>query len=255
MKIKIIPSFIIILGFLAYKYSKFLYAYVIFGKEKWLAMETDFYISSTIMLATGIAIAIMCNWFLHKNFQLHTLGLESDVLNGLFYGILFTIPMFLGFAYYFHGSFGIDGKIIYRDLVLAGFGEEFMYRGFLFGLLFYSAGWGFIPASLLAGIFFGMGHLYQAETMSDGISVFLFTALASVGFAWFYYVWNSIWMLVFLHASMDIIWDMFNVDADVTGNLAVNIFRFATLGLVIIITARFAKRIGRDDLKYKLWLN
>ena len=54
---------------------------------------------------------------------------------------------------------------------------------------------------------------------------------------------------------MDIIWDMFNVDADVTGNLAVNIFRFATLGLVIIITARFAKRIGRDDLKYKLWLN
>jgi hypothetical protein len=34
MKIKIIPSIIIVLGFLAYKYSKFFYAYVIFGKEK-----------------------------------------------------------------------------------------------------------------------------------------------------------------------------------------------------------------------------
>jgi membrane protease YdiL (CAAX protease family) len=218
-------------------------------------MENELYLSSTIMLITGILIVVFCNWLIHKNFQLHTLGLEHDILNGLFYGILFTIPMFLGYAFYFHDSFGIDGKIIYRDIVLAGFGEEFIYRGFLFGLFFYSAGWGFIPACLVAGFFFGMGHLYKAETLNEGISVFLFTALASAGFAWFYYVWNSLWMLVFLHASMDLVWDMFNIETDVTGNMVVNIFRFATLGIVIIVTARFAKRTGKDDLKYKLWVN
>ena len=58
----------------------------------------------------------------------------------------------------------------FKNMMIAGFFEEFLYRGFFFGVLFYFAGWGFIPAIILPSIYFGIGHLYQAESLNESIS-------------------------------------------------------------------------------------
>lgn len=253
MKKKLVISVIVILGFLAYKYSKFFYSYIIFGVDNWKAANIN--LLMTILLATGISIALLCSWLVKGKPSFNALGLKKDVLQGLIWGVICSLPMFIG--YYFTGQVNkdFDLELVYRDLILAGFGEEFMFRGFLFGLLFYYLGWGFIPACIISSFFFGIGHLYQAENLMSAVIIFLFTALANAGFAYFYYAWNSLWMVIFLHGFMDLAWDTFSVAENVTGNTWANVFRFISLGLAIIISIRIAKKCNRWDLKTKLWQN
>jgi hypothetical protein len=107
-------------------------------------------------------------------------------------------------------------------------------------------------------LFFGAGHLYQAENISSTIAVFLFTTGASLGFAWFYYAWKSLWMVVFLQEFMDLAWDMSINDelaSNVLGSPWVNIFRFSTLIFAIVFSVFHSKKIGTYDLKSKLWVN
>lgn len=253
MKRKIIISIVAILTFFALRYLKYFYAYVIFGKEQWKAMDFDLAIS--IINYSQIIIVLLVTTLLFKKIPFEFLGLKKDFLKGLVVAFVCTIPMFLGYGYKanFHTHISFAG--IHMDMVLAGFFEEFVFRGFLFGLLFYYAGWGFISAVLIPSIFFGIGHLYQAENFSDGISVFLFTALGGAGFAWFYVACRSLWMVIFLHGFMDLAWDMFDIQSNVTGNLYASIFRFTTLGLAIYFSIRKAKSENRYSLKGKLWMN
>ena len=125
----------------------------------------------------------------------------------------------------------------------------------MFGFLFFYAGWGFLSAGIFTGLLFASGHLYQAQDMSDAVSIFLFTTGVSLGFAWFYYVWKSLWLVVFLHGFMDLIWDSVNVETNVTGTLWVNVGRFATIIFAVAYSIRVAAKNGRFDLRKKLWLN
>lgn len=62
-------------------------------------------------------------------------------------------------------------------------------------------------------------------------------------------------MVVFLHGFMDVIWDSFHVETNVTGNLLVNIARFSTLVFAIAYSVKIVKVNQRYDLKNKLWIN
>src|SRR6185436_3827783 len=253
-KSKLYKTFIIIACFLVYKYSKYVYGYLVFGKESWNNLPD--YISSSIMLLTGITLAFLANYWINKRISLKDFGIAPDgFFKGLVAAIIFCLPMFLCLGIAYHFNFQPALEIIYRGIILAGFGEEFIFRAFLFGLLFFFAGWGFFSAGIFTGLFFGGGHLYQAEDLGSAVSIFLFTAGASVGFAWFYYAWKSLWMVVFLHGFMDVIWDSFQVETNVTGNLWVNIARFSTLIFAIIYSIHIAKENKRYDLKNKLWIN
>ncbi len=253
MKRKIIISVVVILAFIALRNLKYVYGYCIFGKEVWDKMDFNFKVF--LLNYSIIVIVFIITGLLFKKLPFEILGLKTDILKGMLFGFLFTIPMFIGYGYGAQFKTDITVERIHLDMVLAGFFEELFFRGFLFGILFYYAGWGFISAVFIPSIFFGIGHLYQAETLTEGLSVFLFTALGGAGFAWFYLTWRSLWMVVFLHGFMDLAWDMFSIQSNVTGNLNANIFRFATLGLVIYFSARKAKAMGTYSLKGKLWLN
>lgn len=253
MKRKIIISLVTIFTFVALRYLKYFFRYCVFGNETWEAMDFDLAIS--IINYSQIFIVLIVTALLFKKVPFEILGLKKDILKGLLFAFLFVLPMFMGYGYAVGFNTDVTLKSAHMDMVLAGFFEEFMYRGFLFGLLFYYAGWGFVSAVLIPSIFFGIGHLYQAETLTEGISVFLFTALGGAGFAWFYVAWRSLWMVIFLHGFMDLAWDMFSVQSNVTGNLYANIFRFTTLGLVIYFSIKKAKSENRYSLKGKLWLN
>lgn len=247
---------VVVLCFLAYKYSKYAYAHLIFGLEQWEAFSVEKRL--TLMLITAVVFACLAKWLMTKKLTLTDFGLGfSELPKGLIYASFFVLPQLIGLGFYSGWNFSITKENIYLDLVLAGFGEEFIFRAFLFGLLFYFAGWGFFSAGIFTGLFFGWAHLYQAEDFSSAVGIFLFTVGASVGFAWFYYAWKSLWMVLFLHAFMDIVWDGFGTDTNVTGNLWVNVARFSTLFLAIFFSVKIAKANKRYDLKRtgKLWLN
>ncbi|MES2587652.1 MAG: CPBP family intramembrane glutamic endopeptidase [Bacteroidota bacterium] len=256
LKNKILRSLIIILGFLLYKYQKYFYAYAIFGKEKW----NDMYemISFSIVLFTGIILALVVNYAINKKISFAEFGLNQGFLKGLSWGFVFTLPMFIGLPILVDFKLNFSFEIVYKAMFLAGFGEEFIFRAFLFGLLFYYAGWGFLPAGIFTGLFFGAGHLYQADSFSSALGIFLFTTGASLGFAWFYYAWKSLWMVIFLHGFMDLAWDMCANDQitnNVLGSPWVNVFRFSTLIFAIAYSVFMAKKTGTYDLKSKLWVN
>ena len=253
MKRKIILSVIVLLTFLASRNIKYFFVNIVFGKEAWGNLDT---ISCTnILVSTKIVIILLVTLLFFGKNLFQALHMNTGFTKGLTIGFLSALPMFIGYGVLSNFSIDIDLNTIYRNVVLAGFYEEFLFRGFLFGILFYYAGWGFIPALIIPSIYFGLGHLYQAETVNDSINIFLFTSLASAGFAWFYTAWNNLWVVIFLHAFMDLAWDMFNINTDVTGNLMVNVFRFATLGTIIFLSVRNLKYHPEWQINDKLWIN
>lgn len=249
-------SFIVITSFFLYRYSNYFYATVVFGIEEW--GNLSFELRSSLLLLQAVVLAILAKFLISEEVKLSDFGLSPKSLPKAFlFSVLFIVPIIIGLGFYSDWKIQLNEKIIYKDIILAGFGEEFIYRAFLFGLLFYFCGWGFLSASILSALFFGWGHLYQANDVASAISIFLFTAAASVGFCWFYYAWKSLWMLVFLHGFMDLIWSMFQIETDVTGNVWINLARFSTLIIAILISIKIAKTNQRLDLlkNKKLWLN
>ena len=253
MKKKIIISIVVVLTFLSARYLKYFYGYLVFGKDKWNELN-QVYTTNLLVYSQIILVLIVC-YILFKHKLLEHLGMHKDMFHGFKIGLLCSLPMLIGYTIMNGYVVNLDLKMIHQDLVLAGFFEEFLFRGFLFGVLFYYASWGFIPAIILPSVFFGLGHLYQAENMNEIISVFLFTAIASAGFAWFYTAWKNLWVLVFLHGFMDLAWDMSQIETNVTGSLWVNIFRFTTLGLLIFLSLRHLQKHKENSIKGKLWVN
>lgn len=253
MKNKLLISLITIVVFLFLYYLKYVYAYWIIGVEEW--NSSPMMTREMLISIPKLIIVFATTWWLTKRPPMEALGLDRGLIEGFNWALLFSLPMFIGYG--ITGSISLDfgGEMIYKAMVSAGFGEEFLFRAFLFGVLFYYAGWGFIPATLIASVFFGLGHLYQANDIGSALGVFAFTALGSVGFALFYVAWKSLWMPLLLHGFMDLAWDMFSVQTDVRGDLTANLFRFCTLGLAIFFTARKLKKENPGFLKGKVWIN
>jgi uncharacterized protein len=253
---KIYRSILIILAFTVYKYQNYIFAYTFFGVEEWNKLDKS--LAMTIVVFVGIILALTCNYFINKKISFSELGLKKDIFHGMLWGFIFTLPMFIGLPILVNFELNCSPQIIYQALFLAGFGEEFFFRGFFFGLLFYYAGWGFLSAGIFTGLFFGLGHLYQSESLGSALGIFLFTTGASLGFAWFYYTWKSLWMVIFLHGFMDLAWDMTMTGehvSNVLGSPWVNVFRFSSLIFAIVYSIYHSKKIGTNDLKGKLWVN
>jgi len=225
---------------------------MVFGVTRWEAMS-DF-TRNALVCFFDLVLILWITGLLIKKSPLVTLGLSTGFLPAFIWAFVFSLPMFIGYPLLSSFNRDLTFTNVFNDLIAAGFFEEFVFRGFLFGVLFYYAGWGFIPATLIASLYFGAGHLYQASNFTEAATVFLFTALASTGFALFYIVWKTLWIPIFLHAFMDLAWDMFNLQGGAVGNWAANIFRFTTIGLAVFFTV---KKMRQDNslLKGKLWLN
>ena len=71
----------------------------------------------------------------------------------------------------------VDFGILLNKTFIAGFFEEFLFRGFLFGILFRKLKWGFIPASILAEVILGLGHIYQGSTLMETTGIFGITTI------------------------------------------------------------------------------
>ena len=130
---------------------------------------------------------------------LYRLGLTHGFGRGLLFGVLSTVPMFAGYAVI--GSFNRETPPdhMFTFIVVAGFFEELIFRGFVFGELFRTARWGFLPAATLTALAFGSLHLYQGDDLISASAAFGVTAAGSIFFSWIYVesennLWSVIWL-------------------------------------------------------------
>ncbi|WP_370337018.1 lysostaphin resistance A-like protein [Parvularcula marina] len=183
------------------------------------------------------------------------LGLQANILTGLAVGFVCTLPMLLGYALF--GTFNPGESpvdLFFKYALFPGVGEEIIYRGFLFGLLFRFAGWGFIPASLLCAISFGIAHMWQGSSPAETAGIVAITAVGAVWFSWLYIEWgNNLFVPITFHVLMNEWWQLFEISETALGGGVGNIFRFTTIGLSVVVTLMMAKRQGGSRLKGR-WL-
>ena len=188
---------------------------------------------------------------------LRELGLAGGFLKGFLLAVLFTLPMFT--AYAFFGQWPEPeniGGIVFTAL-FAGFFEELFFRGFVFGQLFCRAKWGFVPASLVSGIFFGMGHLYQSHDLLRAAMIFGITFVGSAWFSWlFLESGKNLWLPLFLHVLMNLSWGLFSMDVTALGNWPANLPRILTIALSILYIVIFVRKQGPLTVRrHTLWMN
>lgn len=191
------------------------------------------------------ALLMLIVFLMHGREAFRSMGLGGGFVKGFLFALICTLPMFITSAL----TSSIDPKRFsswYQFLILinltfvAGFFEEFFFRGFLFGQLFRYCRWGFFPAVLLQCVLFGLVHLLQGYDLLSSLSVMLVTALGGIFFAWVYVESGfNLWCSIFLHALMNLSWLMFTADhLGAVGNISGNIARAVTvciaIGMIII---------------------
>lgn len=173
------------------------------------------------------------------------LGLQRGFLQGTLFSALVVLPMFLSTAIIAHLDPDLNWPQLFRQTVVAGFTEELLFRGFLFGILFRKMGWGFIPASIAGALFFAMGHVYQGRDPMEVTGIFLITFAGALWFAWLYIEWDeNLWVPVMLHTFMNLSWALFNTGQNALGDMYTNIFRFVTIALTVVITIVNCRKRG-----------
>lgn len=177
---------------------------------------------------------------------LRVMGLSHGFGTGLLFGIVCTAPMCIGYA--LTGDFNREISLdqLFTFVFVAGFFEELIFRGFVFGELFRTARWGFLPAALLTALAFGALHLYQGHDLLSALGSFGVTALGSIFFSWLYVEWNNnLWCVIWLHILMNLPWMLFSVSlSGAVGGTWANVFRAGTLLLAIGLTVVYKKRRG-----------
>jgi uncharacterized protein len=111
---------------------------------------------------------------------LESLGLNKPLLPGMLAPLLFTLPMFIGFALAFEFNAEITLNQVLIMVISAAFFEELFFRGFLFGQIYRYTRIGFIPAILLGALLFAAVHLYQSQDFPTLIGIFATTFLGAV---------------------------------------------------------------------------
>jgi membrane protease YdiL (CAAX protease family) len=74
-----------------------------------------------------------------QNELLEKFGLKGNFLQGLSFGIIATLPMFLGYAFLFTLNRKIDPNALLINSVSSGFFEEMIFRAYFFGLVLISS--------------------------------------------------------------------------------------------------------------------
>ena len=187
-------------------------------------------------------IVVLVGWLLlirinNKN-QRPSMGILigwAPALTGMLIGFLCSIPMFiLGFIC---DRKPVDHELIYSTIV-PGFTEEVFYRAFAFGLMVQVLKFKIWPAAVLTGLLFGLAHLINASVRSQPIGDEIgWIALIAVGgllYAWIYERANwNLWVVIMLHASMNLWWDVFDLSRSSLGDWGATLSRVLAIGLAI----------------------
>lgn len=195
-------------------------------------------------------------WLFGFKNMIDAIGLKNGFYKGFAFAFITVLPMLLSSAIVGQIDASINWLSLIQKTLLAGVMEEYLFRGFLFGLLFLKFGWGFIPSSLLGALIFGMGHVYQGNNLAASVGVFMITGIGAIWFAWLYVEWNNnLWVPICLHVLMNLSWSLFDVSGSVIGGPMANLFRIITIALTVVITINNGKKHGFKVNKKNLFLH
>lgn len=193
---------------------------------------------------------------LHKKSDiLNSLGLNGNILKGLGFAALCCAPMLIGMPIIGSFNSNLTFDWFLRMVVIAAVFEEIVYRGFMFGQLFRYGKIGFIWAIILPAIFFGIGHLYQGDTLVESLMAFGVTALGALYFSWVYVECNyNLWVSIGLHIFMNFSWIVFPVEGNETsvGVFVPNILRVASIALTVILIIIYKKKSSSKVFDYSV---
>jgi len=212
-----------------------LYFKTIFGSVLFSYLLTLVVTSSPLLLSV----------FFIKHYKLvfESVGLNKSIIAAIAFSFICTLPMQYGYAFFFEFNNELTFNKIAKSGIMAAFFEELVFRGILFGLVFRYTRLGFISSVLFGALLFGFAHVYQSQDALTLVGIFLATFLGSILFSWVYVEWNyNLWIPIFIHLFMNLIWMLFNVSDNASGGWAANIFRALTIALVFIITIRFKRK-------------
>jgi len=226
------------------------YAYIIFGKDEFNALSQ--YYKVAICHGTNLILCFLVAFYIaefsfKKMFDM--LGMSNGIFMAFALALLSALPQLLGMQY-LHG-FNYDAS--FADFwfmgVHPGYYEEIVFRGFLIGMLVRFAKWPEMIPLVLSSLFFGIGHLYQANNMNESIAIFLTAFGAGAGFYLFYKYSNwNLWFPLFLHSFMDISTTISNYHGNITMGFQDNIFRVTTILCAIFISYRLKKKAKIESI-------
>lgn len=176
-----------------------------------------------------------------------SLGLYHNPIKPFVIALLFSLPMFLGGLFFFEFNQEISIPNLIAGTIVVGFIEELFYRGFLFGQLFKYTRLGFISSITIGALIFASGHLYQSQDTFELIGIFLVTFMGAFLFAWLFVEWNyNLWIPIFLHTLMNLVWHLFEMDQTALGGMLPNIFRGLTIAVAIVFTILYKRNRNQE---------
>ena len=226
----------------------------------WLGFDALNHGSPTTQLLIGYLFWVVTSFLtllIIYNFDfgcvLRELGLRANPWKSVLWAFLFTIPMLLGY-YATTKRASLTASIFFREALLPGVFEEYIFRGFLIGQLFKRGRLGFVPAVIIGSFAFALGHLYQGGTVSIMLSIILITAIGSAWFAWLFIEWGrNLYLVMSLHALMSLWWSVFSAGQNALGGVSANLFRLLTVAITVVVTIIMARRTG-FKIKGRDWL-
>lgn len=174
------------------------------------------------------------------------LGLNSNIIKGILFSFIFSIPMFIGYGILAGFQGCIDWERLWLYCLFAAFFEEFYYRGFFFGQIYQKTRFGFIPSLLVSALVFASLHLYQSSDFSTLVGIFITTFLGAGLFAWLFVEWDyNLWMPIGLHFFMNLSWEIFSMGDNALGDLNANLIRGLTIAFAIVGTILYKQQQGK----------
>ena len=195
------------------------------------------YLAQIALIAGLVFVGLRILGARHSN-VLDALGLARRAGSGLCFALLVCAPLPLVFL----GVQGFPDTLppatnLIRYSILPGVGEEILYRGFLFGLLYRFCAVRFLPAAIFVALSFGFAHIHQGETLSDAAMVGLVTAVGSIWFCWLYTAWGfNLYVPIGFHSFMNGWWEVFSVAQNAAGPVSGLLARGAVIALSVICT-------------------
>jgi len=248
----LISLFVIGTYLLQDKFGRSLYRHVSEPLEGWprlIAATFLYYGIWTVLVPLGVAAIVAGP---RRCFS--ALGLDGSVWIAAKIGLIATAILPITYALIAPVNLESLGQDIFDSAILPGIGEELLFRGMLFGLLFRFARWGFLPAALLGASVFGFGHFYQGSSISEFLGIFGITAIAALWWSWIYIEWdNNIWMPVAFHILMNMYFTIFDVSEGTLGSWSFFAIRALVCLLSIALTVRHAKKRGYFKITGRDW--
>jgi membrane protease YdiL (CAAX protease family) len=174
---------------------------------------------------------------------LHALGLTAPIAPALVLGLVCSIPV-LAVAAWAHTRLNPHATLVssLRTALGSGLGEEVLYRGLLFLVLYRFARWPFWAAALANAIPWVVGHLYQSQ--QTGLSLLAGTAEVAATFAvlgalaaWMLVRWDdNLWVLVGIHGFGNLWWHLLAEDTVPLYGAAGWIMRLGLIATAIAVT-------------------